>query len=40
MGGIDWQALPIVAEIIGSDDVEALVIALLQIKEYQDAKNG
>lgn len=40
MGGIDWSALPVVAELIGIDDVELLVDGLMQIKAKEAERNG
>lgn len=34
MGGIDWSALPIVAEIIGITDMEELVEQLVEIRAW------
>lgn len=35
MGGeIDWNALPVVAEIFGIDDIESLVFQLVEIREF------
>lgn len=36
MGGIDWAALPIVAEMLGINDVENLIHNLIQIREFQN----
>lgn len=33
MGGLDWAALPIVAEMLGIDDVEKLVVQLVTIRD-------
>lgn len=35
MGGIDWAAMPVVAEILGIQDIENLIIQLLEIKEFK-----
>jgi hypothetical protein len=35
MGGLNWSALPIVAEIIGIQDLEYLVVQLNTIKQHQ-----
>jgi hypothetical protein len=35
MGGLDWQALDVVAELLGVDDIECLVVQLLTIREYK-----
>jgi len=34
-GAVDWAALPVIAELVGADDVEVLVRGLLQIRAYQ-----
>lgn len=39
MGGLDWAALPIVAEIIGVIDIEHLIVELIAIREFQNRKN-
>lgn len=33
MAGLDWNALPVVCELIGVDDVEALLWQLLLIRD-------
>lgn len=35
MGGMDWAALPAVADLLGIVDVEMLVRALLIIRDHQ-----
>lgn len=35
MGGLDWAGLPIVAELLGIDDIEALVHRLMTIKVWR-----
>lgn len=35
MNGIDWAALPVVAEIIGCDDPETLITQLVTIRDWQ-----
>lgn len=40
MGGIDWSALPLVAEMLGIDDVETLIVQLIAIRDFQGAENG
>jgi hypothetical protein len=37
-GAIDWAALPLVAEVIGAYDVEALVRGLIQIRDHMKSK--
>ena len=38
--GIDWHALPILAEIHGVTDVELLIVELMTIRGFQEDKNG
>jgi hypothetical protein len=38
MGGIDWNALPILCELYGVQDVERLIFQLVTIRETN--KNG
>lgn len=33
MGGLDWQALPVVIEMLGVADIEGLILALAQIRD-------
>ena len=41
MGGeIDWQALPVVAELIGFDDIERLVDGMLTIRDELNAQTA
>lgn len=35
MNGLDWSALPVLVELHGVTDIEALLDALLWIYEYQ-----
>ena len=35
MGGLDWAGLPIVAELLGIDDIESLVHRLMNIKAWR-----
>ena len=35
MGGIDWAALPVIAEMLGIDDIETLVLQLVAIRDAQ-----
>lgn len=35
MGGIDWSALPIVADMIGITDLETLITQLVTIRDWQ-----
>lgn len=40
MGGvIDWTALPIVAEMLGVSDPEALILDLVAIREHMTRKD-
>jgi hypothetical protein len=38
LGGIDWSGLPVVAEMLGIDDIEQLVRDLVTVREFQKAK--
>lgn len=33
MGGLDWNALPIVCEILGIDDMEIFIMQLLALRD-------
>jgi len=35
MGGIDWAALPVIAEMLGIGDIETLVLQLVAIRDAQ-----
>lgn len=35
MGGLDWAGLPVVVELMGIDDIEALVTRLAAIKNHR-----
>lgn len=35
MGGLDWQALPIVADMLGITCIETFVAQLAAIRDYQ-----
>lgn len=35
MGGLDWAALPLVAEILGYDDIEKLIAQLVCLRDSQ-----
>jgi hypothetical protein len=39
MGGIDWTALPIVAEMLGVDDVDQLILDLVTIRASQTQRD-
>ena len=34
-GAIDWSALPVIAEMLGIDDMEALITRLATIRDWQ-----
>lgn len=34
-GAIDWQALPLVAEMFGIEDIEILIAQLVAIREFK-----
>ncbi len=34
MGGLEWSALPVAAEIFGIDDIEALVVQLVVLRDW------
>lgn len=38
MGGLDWSALPVVAEMLGVTDVDLLVRQLVTIREFYKAE--
>lgn len=38
MAGIDWHALPFVAELLGADDIEVLVHQLLIIRDFDEQR--
>lgn len=40
MAGLDWQALPIIAEILGIEDVEGLVLDLLTMRTWNSEQNN
>lgn len=40
MGGLDWQALPLVAELIGVEDIEQLVADLVVIRDHVSAQES
>ena len=35
MGGSDWAALPVIAEMLGIGDIETLVLQLVAIRDAQ-----
>jgi hypothetical protein len=40
MGGIEWQALPIICDILGVCDVDNLVYQLIAIRDSMRKKDG
>lgn len=34
-GEIEWDALPLIAEIVGAEDIEGLILGLLKIRAYK-----
>lgn len=34
MGGIDWAALPIIAAMLGIEDIEGLIASLITIRDF------
>jgi hypothetical protein len=38
LGGLDWNGLPVVAEMLGIEDVDQLVRDLVTIRQYQAPK--
>lgn len=39
-GAIDWGALPVVADLMGIDDIEDLVTRLATIRDWQATNGG
>ncbi len=39
LGGLDWAGLPVVAEMLGIEDVESLVRSLITVRDYQRKKD-
>jgi hypothetical protein len=39
MGGLDWSALPVVAEVLGISDVEKLIRHLVTIRQFQTRRD-
>lgn len=37
---LDWQALPMVAAYVGFEDIELLILYLVEIDAYVNAKNA
>lgn len=40
LGGLDWQGLPTVMDILGIDDIEMLVAQLGAIRDWSRQKHG
>lgn len=38
MGGLDWQALPIVVDMLGISDPENLIMQLVTVREHTREK--
>jgi hypothetical protein len=38
MGGLDWSGLPVALEVVGVDDVEALIARLMVVKAHKPPK--
>lgn len=38
--GLDWQAIPLLADLHGVTDLETLVAELIAIREFMDEQNG
>lgn len=34
MGGLDWTALPVVADLLGVDDIEAWIVQLAALRDW------
>lgn len=34
MGGMDWQALPVVAEMVGVTEIEPFIVRLTAIRDW------
>lgn len=37
LGGMDWSGIPVIAEMLGFDDIEMLVAQLVVIRDHQKA---
>ncbi len=35
MGGLDWAALPVVADLLGYEDIEILIAQLVAIRDHK-----
>lgn len=40
LGGLEWAGIPLVAELLGYEDVEILITQLQAIRKFQDDSNG
>lgn len=40
MGGLDWQALPIVVDLLGISDPEDLILQLVTVREHTREKGN
>lgn len=40
MGGLDWSALPVVAELLGIDDPDVWIVQLVAIRDWQRDNPG
>ena len=40
MGGLDWQALPIVVDMLGIGDPEVLIYQLVTLREHMRTKEA
>lgn len=40
LGGLDWAGLPIIAEILGIEDLEMLVAQLIVLRDHGRPANG
>ena len=40
MGGLDWSALPLIAEYFGVVDVDEFICRLVAIRDHLRAKDG
>lgn len=38
--GLDWQALPLLAEVHGVTDIETLIAEMVAIREFMGARDG
>ncbi len=38
--GLDWQALPLLAEVHGVADIETLIAELIAIREFLEDRDG